>query len=61
MHPRPELSSCVKVLEAVGKTSPEKPFHVFGYSVPECPPDSSPVPLCPPPAQQPCSRKEPLS
>ena len=53
MYPRPELSSSVNALEAVGKTSPEKPFHVFGYSLPECPCDSSPVSLRPPPALQP--------
>ena len=53
MYTRPQLSSVAKGLEAIGKTSPEKPFHVFWYSVPECPRDSSPVCLCPPPAQQP--------
>jgi hypothetical protein len=39
MFPCPELLISVNDLAVVGKTSPEKPFHVFGYSLPECPPD----------------------
>ena len=56
MHCCPELSNYFTGLRFVGKTSPEKPFDVFGYSLPECPRDSLPVLPCQYPVVPPCSR-----